>query len=481
MNWKMMDLAVKHLNVNALREWKDTVLGMSIWMQAVVVGVLALLIGASLLSLFWGLKMTRSAQFAAGSASVFHIALILLVAEYSMEDRKAFMIAAAAAAAAGFLYAFAERVFQFAAGFVFGTVLTAWLIPACFHMKLTSQPGRVWRLVIAIAAGVVFALLAKKLKFVITALEGGVVLGLLADAFLPVTEIPWISEKLSKDQILNLLPLVLAGIGLLVQLFQLISRIREQRALQIPTGEERDANTFGSENSASEESSAAESGNAAKTQDEEAISMAEAEEVLVEKAKELALAASMSAQNARLKERYEDVSEGLYSAEVAANRLGISREEFLEGMKKSGYAIESGEAQEGTSEESKTQEGTSEEDKAQEGTSEENKIQAAEADQVKKEDAKSVEATTEETKEEALNSEVKAEDLKEGEAKSEETEEAEAKSGESEKGEAKSGESEKGEAKSEDTEKGEADSEDTGEDEVKKSDSKRRKHKGRRH
>ncbi len=379
MSWRLMDLAVEHLDIDGLRGWKSIVLGMSTWMQAVVVGVLVLLIGVSFLSLFWGLKMTRSARFAMGSTSTFMITLILLVTEYSVEEQKAFMIAAAAGVAAGFLCTFLERGLIFVAGFLLGDILGTWLLPACFHMKLDAQPGRIWRLVIAIAAGVLFAFAAKKLRFVLTAVEGGAVLGILADAFLGVTEIPWVTEKLTDDQILNLFPIVLIGVGILVQLFQRIAQIREQKALQIPTGEERDFASARSEDSASEKK---DSEGADKNQpaQEEVISMAAAEEVLVEKAKELAIAASKSVQNARLKERYEDVAEGLYSSEVAAKRLGITEEEFLEGMKKSGYstASEEGQAEEskpdgGQAEAGKTDENQTEESKQSEGPAEESK------------------------------------------------------------------------------------------------------------
>ena len=105
--------------------------------------------------------MKRSARFAAGAVSVFYIVLVILVTEYSFPMEKALICSALAGAGAGFLYAFLERVFQFAAGFVFGTVLSAWLLPVCFHTKMTSGKGRIWALVIAIAAGVLFALAAK--------------------------------------------------------------------------------------------------------------------------------------------------------------------------------------------------------------------------------------------------------------------------------------------------------------------------------
>ncbi len=342
----MMDLAVKYLNVTALREWKHIMLDMDLWMQAVVIGAFVFLLGASLLSWLWGLKMNRSARFAVGITSVFHMVLILCVREYSVDLTKAFIIAAIAGVAAGFLYAFLERGFQFAAGFVLGTVLGKWLVPQCFHMGLNTQPGRIWRLVIAVAAGILFALLAKKLRFLLTAIEGGVVLGLLCDTFLAVTEIPWVTDKLSDAQILNLFPIVLAGVGILIQFFQWIGMIREQRSLRIPAGEERDytGDQSSDQDKSADENTAGEGETSA--QDEDAISMAEAEEVLVEKAKELAVAATRSAQNARLKERYEDVAEGLYTSKIAADRLGITEEAFLEGMKKSGYQVpgEDGEA-----------------------------------------------------------------------------------------------------------------------------------------
>ena len=337
MNWKMLDLAVRRLNVSALREWKDTLLGMSIWMQAIVVGALVLLIGTSVLSCWWGLKMKRSAKFAAGAAAVFHIVLIILIMEYSVSDVKALLIAAASGVGAGFLYAFAERFFQFAAGFVFGTALPVWIFPKFFHMKATEGKGRIWTLVIAIAAGVLFALLAKKLRWVLTALEGGVVLGLLCDAFLPVNRIPLVKDKLTDAQTVNLLPLVIAASGVLIQLMQLLSIRAEQRALAIPTGEERDRMSD-PEQEQNESAQSQEEGEAAPP-DEDAISMEQAEEVLVEKAKELALAAARSAEHVRLRERCEDVAAGLYSAKIAAERLGMSEEAFEAEMKRAGYQV----------------------------------------------------------------------------------------------------------------------------------------------
>ena len=337
MNWKMLELAVERLNVSQLREWKNVFLGMSVWMQAVVVGTLVLLVGVSVLSCWWGIRMKRTARFAAGAAGVFHILLVILTTEYSLPMPRALLISAVAGAGAGFLYAFLERIFQFAAGFVFGTVLSVWVLPEFFHMKATVGKGRIWTLVIAAAAGLLFALLAKKLKFVLTALEGGVVLGLLCDAYLPVTEIPWIRDRLTPEQILNLFPLAVAASGVLIQFFQLLAIRAEQKALAIPTGGDEDR--FGRPDHSQGGVSGEEASEENALQNEDTISMAQAEEVLVEKAKELALAAARSAEHARLKERCEDVAAGLYSAKVASERLGMSEEAFVTEMRKAGYLV----------------------------------------------------------------------------------------------------------------------------------------------
>ena len=106
MNWKLLDLAVRRLNPSALRDWKNTFLGMAVWMQAVVVGVLVLLVGVSVLSCWWGLKMKRAARFGAGAASVFCMVLLVLTTEYSLPLNQAFLYAGLAGMGGGFLHAF---------------------------------------------------------------------------------------------------------------------------------------------------------------------------------------------------------------------------------------------------------------------------------------------------------------------------------------------------------------------------------------
>jgi hypothetical protein len=341
MNWNMLRLAVDMLNVDTLIEWKDTFLTMDVWMQAILVGVLVLLTGVAFLSCFLGFRMKKAARFAAGAASVFYIGMIILTEEYELSNGKALIYASIGAAAAGLIYAFVERLFQFAAGAVFGSVLSVWLLPTFFHVEAVEGSGRIWTIVIMAAGGILFALGAKKLKLALTALEGGVVLGLLCDVFLPVDRIPWISEKLSLAQIRNLVPIVIAALGFVIQLIQFLVIWREQRALRIPAGEEQESGSGVEKTQDASDGSGDGTAGEASGQDaqEEGISIAQAEEVLVEKAKELALAAARSTQQVRLKERCEDVAQGLYDAKTAADRLGMTEEAFLQEMKKAGFSL----------------------------------------------------------------------------------------------------------------------------------------------
>ena len=338
MDWDLIGLAAEQLNVDALIDWRDYFSGLSVWMQAILVGVLVLLIGVSFLSCMFGFRMKKAARFAAGAAGVFYITMISLTDWYEIDPVKALIAAAVAGAAGGVLYAFLERVFQFAAGAVFANVFAYWLLPKYFKLNVYIGTGRVWALVITIAGGVLFAFAAKKLKIVLTALEGGVILGLVCGAFFPVDRIPWVKDRLNEAQIRNLLPVVLSAVGLLVQLIQFLVIWREQRALRVPAGEEKDNEPQPEQEEAASQDAGASDGDASAAQDE-AISITQAEEVLVEKAKELAMAAARSTQQTRLRERCEDVSQGLYDAKIAADRLGMTEDGFLQEMKKAGYAL----------------------------------------------------------------------------------------------------------------------------------------------
>ena len=338
MIWKWMDLVTEYLNPDALIKYKENIAAMSPWLQGIIIGAVFLLAGCALLELLFALQMGKYARSVVGFSVGFAVCWLILSGYTEIEELRIVLYSLGVGVAAGLLNAFLERVFQFAVGFLYGTALATWLVPQILHMDLGRNPGRILRLVIAIAAGGLFALLARKLRPVLAALLGGTILGLLIEVFLPYASIPFLPQvlKLSEGMYRNLLPLVLAAIGILIQLPQWIRVIREQKERKLL--EERNAEET-RESSGEETDSPEEETHQETVPTPAAVSVAEAEAILVEKARELALAASRNAEDVRIRDRYEDVAEGLYGADIAAARLGMTVEAFLEGMRESGYAI----------------------------------------------------------------------------------------------------------------------------------------------
>ena len=338
MIWKWMDLVTEYLNPDALIKYKENIAAMSPWLQGIIIGAVFLLAGCALLELLFALQMGKYARSVVGFSAGFAVCWLILSGYTEIEELRIVLYSLGVGVAAGLLNAFLERVFQFAVGFLYGTALATWLVPQILHMDLGRNPGRILRLFIAIAAGGLFALLARKLRPVLAALLGGTILGLLIEVFLPYASIPFLPQilKLSEGMYRNLLPLVLAAIGILIQLPQWIRVIREQKERKLL--EERNAEET-RESSGEETDSPEEETHQETVPTPAAVSVAEAEAILVEKARELALAASRNAEDVRIRDRYEDVAEGLYGADIAAARLGMTEEAFLEGMRESGYTI----------------------------------------------------------------------------------------------------------------------------------------------
>ena len=350
MSWKWLNLVTEYLNPDALAGCKDRIITMIPWVQGILVGAVFLLAGGALLELFFGLKMQKYARFVTGLSVGFAVCFVILSGYTDTETVRMLLYSLAAGVAAGLLYTFLERAYRFAEGFLFGTALASWLVPQILNKEPDVNPGRIIRLVIAIAAGVLFALLAKILRPVLSALLGGTILALLIEAFVPYESIPYLPQtlNLSEGMYRNILPLVLAGIGFLIQLPQWISQVREEKERKAAERyiEEQTSGSSGSGDSGSSPEESEESTETDSRQIPAGMSVAEAEAVLVEKARELALAASRNAEEMRLRERYEDVAEGLYSAQAAADRLGMTESQFLEGMKQSGYTVPGSEGSE---------------------------------------------------------------------------------------------------------------------------------------
>ena len=355
MSWKWLNLVTEYLNPDALAGCKDRIITMIPWIQGILVGAVFLLAGGALLELFFGLKMQKFARFVTGLSVGFAVCFVILSGYTDTETVRMLLYSLAAGVTAGLLYTFLERAYRFAEGFLFGTALASWLVPQILNKEPDVNPGRIIRLVIAIAAGVLFALLAKILRPVLSALLGGTILALLIEAFVPYESIPYLPQtlNLSEGMYRNILPLVLAGIGFLIQLPQWITQVREEKERKAAERyiEEQTSGSSGSGDSGSSPEESEESTETDSRQVPAGMSVAEAEAVLVEKARELALAASRNAEEMRLRERYEDVAEGLYSAQAAADRLGMTETQFLEGMKQSGYTVPGSEGSEQEAEE----------------------------------------------------------------------------------------------------------------------------------
>ena len=337
MSWEWMDLVTDYLNPDALADFRDTIAQMNPWIQGIMVGAVLLLAGTAFLELLSGVNMLKFARFVSGLAVGFSACYVIVYGYSDPDEVKLLLYSLAVGAAAGALNAFLERAYRFIIGFLFGTAFGTWLVPNILKKELADNPGRIYRLLIAAAAGILFALLAKKMRFVLSALLGSTILGLLIESFVSYRDIPYLPEtlELSEGMYRNILPLVLAGIGALIQLPQFISLVRREREMRIPPGEVTDSFYGPSEESTEDRQQNEDNGQAGPA----VMNVADAEAALVEKARELALAASKNVEDVRARERYEDVAEGLYSPETAARRLGITEEEFLEGMRQNGFAV----------------------------------------------------------------------------------------------------------------------------------------------
>ena len=381
MSWKWLDLVTGYLNPDALAGCRDSIITMTPWIQGILIGAVFLLAGGALLELFFGLKMQKFARFVTGLSVGFAVCFVILDGYTETETVAMLLYSLAAGIAAGLLYTFCERAYRFAEGFLFGTALASWLVPQILNMEADGRTGRIVRLVIAIAAGVLFALLAKILRPVLSALLGGTVLALLTESFVSYESIPYLPQilDLSEGMYRNILPLAFAGIGFLVQLPQWIAGVREEKERKAA---ERYAAQLSADSSESSAGSAPqeteENAQMDRGQTQAGLSVAEAEAVLVEKARELALAASRNAEEMRLRERYEDVAEGLYSPQAAADRLGMTEEQFLEGMKLSGYEVPNTEQEPGDTE---SPEPAAEEPEAEEPAAEEPAAEEPEAEE----------------------------------------------------------------------------------------------------
>jgi len=282
------------LKLETLNTWKETLGELPDWMFSVYVFLLILLAGIAFLALFWGLHMNALSGFFLGAALAAHIALMALIPKVTDPTK---------------IEAYRD-------------VLIAVVISA-------------------VAGAVLFRLLPRIVKALLGALLGAAPIAVIVGYFVKYKKIPYLPEhlKLSQERFIIALFGILAAVGFLLQ-FLAWRRLRKKEKEQAET-ERLQAEEAARREEEKKLREQQEAEDALRREAEEMESgqttIADAQTILVEKAKELAQAATKAAEKARRSDRYQDVADGLYSASVAASKLGISEELFLQGMKAAGF------------------------------------------------------------------------------------------------------------------------------------------------
>ena len=376
MIWEWMNCVTENLNPDALMRCRNTIGELSVWMQALLFGMLVLLAGCCLVECLFGLRMKEFPRFLTGFAIAYCVCFVLLYQRLELNEMGLVLYPALAGVTGALMYTYLEHGFRFVTGFAFGLALATWLLPLWFSMDVSEHPGRIWRVAAAAAVGVIFAVLTNRGRILLSALTGAAVLALLAETFIPYDRIPYLSDRLGLDEGMyrNALAAVLAAVGILIQGIQFLVLDRKRKAEEAAAArrEEQEAAERERRAEPDAEGNDREADAPAGQDPAEEVSMADAEAVLVEKARELAAAAARRSQMARLQDRYADVAEGLYGAEVAARKLGMTQEAFLDGMRSSGYLLPEDPAEEPSADSEIPEEETAaEETTAEETTAEE--------------------------------------------------------------------------------------------------------------
>ena len=417
MIWEWMNCVTENLNPDALMQCRSTIGELSIWVQALLVGMLVLLAGCCLIECLFGLRMKAFSRFLTGFSLAFVVCFLLLYQRVDLNETGLVLYPALAGVTGGLMYAYLEHAFRFVTGFAFGLALASWLLPLLLHMDVSDHPGRIWRVAAAAVAGIVCALLTNKGRFLLSAVTGAAALALLAETFIPYDRIPYLSDGLGLSEAMyrNLLAAVLAAAGILIQLIQLLVLRRKQKAEEAAARRAEEAAERERSREDGRENPEEENG-PEEQEPAEDVSIADAEAILVEKARELAAAAARKSQMVRLQDRYADVAEGLYGLEVAARKLGMTQEAFLEGMRSSGFHLpeEAAQAEEETEMPAAEAETPAAEEEAEAaGTAAQTESPAAETES--EETSVQAEAAVEETGTPAAEAETGAEETAAGE------------------------------------------------------------------
>ncbi len=340
MDWQILNIVSEALSPTALMDFKDWFPEFSGMAQSVLIFLLVLTFGAMMLECFSGFRLGALERFLVGFGPGSVISLMILTVSYEYEEQDALLYALAIGAIFGVLNVLLNRVFLFAAGFVAGNALIRYLEFNYMDFDDEGTLGIGLMLAVSLAMALFFALFAKKLPYLFSAIIGGCLLGLMIGVFVPYEDIPYASYYVDFTLAQTLFCALLCLIGFFVQKGRYRKKVREEEeeaARKVRDAEEKEAWARKVEKEEELEEAVGEG---------EAIpesSVQELEENLVEKARELAKDAAKEAvkiaENARLQDRFQDVEDGLYAPEIAAQKLGLSKQEFLDEMRRSGFAL----------------------------------------------------------------------------------------------------------------------------------------------
>ena len=419
MIWNILEHFSNLMTSAAAGVWREAFAMLPAWMKAIAVFLLVLTLGMSLMECWWGYKMNAGARFFAGLGSGVNVAFLIAALTVGTEDRKVLIWVLAAGAACALVYCLLPRLYLAAGGVILGCTAAAAAGRFFPALEQGSRNGRILLAVLATAGGILAGIFAVKLGGVLHGLIGGALLGTILAGLIPLERISFLSNIPAMNQRLFRMILVgvCAGTGVLAQSLSLHAVRKREKMFggsSTQAGEDRSSGSSGSRedggagesgpraadgqteksrgsadgswqtdekrtggirqpgeggSSARAAGSGSGSGQTAAAQDSSGLDVftryelknledmeADISGKASEIAKELTATVARAVASARLSDRCADVAEGLYSPEIAARKLGMPEQMFLEAMDQKGlrlpaeaeYASESREQAEGS-------------------------------------------------------------------------------------------------------------------------------------
>ena len=419
MIWNILEHFSNLMTSAAAGVWREAFAMLPAWMKAIAVFLLVLTLGMSLMECWWGYKMNAGARFFAGLGSGVNVAFLIAALTVGTEDRKVLIWVLAAGAACALVYCLLPRLYLAAGGVILGCTAAAAAGRFFPALEQGSRNGRILLAVLATAGGILAGIFAVKLGGVLHGLIGGALLGTILAGVIPLERISFLSNIPAMNQRLFRMILigVCAGTGVLAQSLSLHAVRKREKMFggsSTQAGEDRSSGSSGSRedggagesgpraadgqteksrgsadgswqtdekrtggirqpgeggSSARAAGSGSGSGQTAAAQDSSGLDVftryelknledmeADISGKASEIAKELTATVARAVASARLSDRCADVAEGLYSPEIAARKLGMPEQMFLEAMDQKGlrlpaeaeYASESREQAEGS-------------------------------------------------------------------------------------------------------------------------------------